>query len=80
MLSDIGGIINPDIEKIAKFLKQENILLLEDAAHSFGARLNKKFSGTFGDAFRRWHGTQPHEEKSIACHDRENSLYQSRHS
>ena len=50
MLSDIGGIINPDIEKIAKFLKQENILLLEDAAHSFGARLNKKFSGTFGDA------------------------------
>lgn len=50
MLSDIGGIINPDIEKIAKFLKQENILLLEDAAHSFGARLNRKFSGTFGDA------------------------------
>lgn len=50
MLSDIGGIINPDIEKIAKFLKQENIVLLEDAAHSFGARLNKKFSGTFGDA------------------------------
>ena len=50
MLSDIGGIINPDIEKIAKFLKQENILLLEDAAHSFGATLNKKFSGTFGDA------------------------------
>ena len=46
MLSDIGGIINPDIEKIAKFLKQENILLLEDAAHSFGARLNKKFSSS----------------------------------
>ena len=49
MLSDIGGIINPDIEKIAILLKQENIFLLEDAAHSFGARLSKKFAGTFGD-------------------------------
>ena len=50
MLSDIGGIINPDIEKISKFLKEENILLLEDAAHSFGSTLNNKFAGTFGDA------------------------------
>ena len=50
MLSDIGGIINPQIEQISKFLKQENILLLEDAAHSFGSTLNKKFAGTFGDA------------------------------
>ena len=50
MLSDIGGIINPDIEKIASFLKKNNILLLEDAAHSFGAKLNNKFAGTFGDA------------------------------
>ena len=50
MLSDIGGIINPDIEKISEFLKKENILLLEDAAHSFGSKLNNKFAGTFGDA------------------------------
>jgi len=50
LLSDIGGIINPDIEKIAKFCKEKNIILLEDAAHSFGATLNKKFSGTFGNA------------------------------
>jgi perosamine synthetase len=50
MLSDIGGIINPDIEKISKYLKKENILLLEDAAHSFGSTLNGKFAGTFGDA------------------------------
>lgn len=50
MLSDIGGIINPDIEKISKFLKKENILLLEDAAHSFGSTFNNKFAGTFGDA------------------------------
>ena len=50
LLSDIGGIINPDIEKIAKFCKEKNIILIEDCAHSFGATLNKKFSGTFGDA------------------------------
>tara|TARA_Y100000590_G_C15570324_1_gene958312 strand:+ start:129 stop:1184 length:1056 start_codon:yes stop_codon:yes gene_type:complete len=50
LLSDIGGIINPDIQKIAKFCKEKNIILLEDAAHSFGSTLNKKFSGTFGNA------------------------------
>jgi len=50
LLSDIGGIINPDIEKIYKFCKEKNIILLEDAAHSFGSTLNNKFSGTFGDA------------------------------
>ena len=50
LLSDIGGIINPDIEKIAKFCKQKNIVLLEDSAHSFSSTLKKKFSGTFGDA------------------------------
>ena len=50
MLSDIGGIINPDIEKISKFCKAKNIILLEDCAHSFGSTLNKKFAGTFGDA------------------------------
>jgi perosamine synthetase len=50
LLSDIGGIINPDIQKIAKFCKNKNIILLEDAAHSFGSTLNKKFAGTFGDA------------------------------
>ena len=50
LLSDIGGAINPDIEEIAKFCKEKNIILLEDAAHSFGSILNKKFSGTFGNA------------------------------
>ena len=50
LLSDIGGIINPDIEKIVKFCKEKNIILIEDSAHSFGSTLNKKFSGTFGNA------------------------------
>ena len=50
ILSDIGGIIKPDIEKIVKFCKEKNIILIEDSAHSFGSTLNKKFSGTFGNA------------------------------
>ena len=50
LLSDIGGIINPDIEKISEFCRNKKIILLEDSAHSFGSTLNKKFSGTFGDA------------------------------
>ena len=50
LLSDIGGMVNPHIEKISKFCKEKNIILLEDAAHSFGSTLNNKFSGTFGDA------------------------------
>ena len=50
VLSHIGGIINPDIEQIANLCKDENIILLEDCAHSFGATLNDKHSGLFGDA------------------------------
>jgi len=50
LLSHIGGIINPDIEQIAELCKEEKIILLEDCAHSFGATLNEKHSGTFGDA------------------------------
>jgi len=50
LLSDIGGIVNPDMEKISKYCKEKNIILIEDCAHSFGSTLNKKFSGTFGNA------------------------------
>jgi len=50
LLSHIGGIINPDIAEIALLCKNENIILLEDCAHSFGATLNDKHSGLFGDA------------------------------
>lgn len=49
LLTHIGGIINPDIEAIADFCSQKNIILLEDCAHSFGATFNGKHSGLFGD-------------------------------
>lgn len=50
LLSHIGGIINPDMGKIAEYCNSENIILLEDCAHSYGATHNSKHSGTFGDA------------------------------
>jgi dTDP-4-amino-4,6-dideoxygalactose transaminase len=50
LLSHIGGIVNPDIAEIATLCKDENVLLVEDCAHSFGATLNEKHSGLFGDA------------------------------
>jgi len=50
LLSHIGGIVNPDIESIAALCKKENIILLEDCAHSFGAILYGKHSGLFGNA------------------------------
>ena len=50
LLSDIGGIINPEIIEIAKFCRQNNIVLVEDCAHSFGATNNGRYAGTFGDA------------------------------
>jgi dTDP-4-amino-4,6-dideoxygalactose transaminase len=50
LLSHIGGIINPDIEAIAELCKKENIVLLEDCAHSFGATFHGIHSGLFGDA------------------------------
>jgi perosamine synthetase len=50
MLSHIGGIINPDIVEIAQICKDENIILLEDCAHSFASTLNGEHSGLFGDA------------------------------
>ena len=49
LLSHIGGIINPAMEKIAAYCTENNIVLLEDCAHSYGATLNGKHSGAFGD-------------------------------
>jgi dTDP-4-amino-4,6-dideoxygalactose transaminase len=50
IFSHIGGIINPDIQAIAKLCLDENIILFEDCAHSFGSTLYGKHSGLFGNA------------------------------
>ena len=40
---------NPnDFNEINKLIKEKNILLLEDNCESLGAKLNNKFTGTFG--------------------------------
>src|SRR5258706_9228983 len=46
----IGGHIAFDIEKIAAYCKEHNIILLEDCAHSHGASWNAKKTGNWGDA------------------------------
>jgi dTDP-4-amino-4,6-dideoxygalactose transaminase len=43
------GFIIPDIEEIAKFCKENNILLIEDVAQALGTEINGKKAGTFGD-------------------------------
>lgn len=37
------------IEEILKIAKQNNLFLIEDCAHSLGAKYNGKFCGTFGE-------------------------------
>ncbi len=50
LITHIGGWVNPDIQEIAKFCKEKNILLLEDCAHSYGSLLDGQHTGLFGDA------------------------------
>ena len=50
LLTHIGGWVNPDIEKIAKYCRDKNIALIEDCAHSLGSTLNGQHTGLFGDA------------------------------
>ncbi len=41
--------IPADISKISKICKKYKLIFIEDAAHAFGGRYNKKCLGTFGD-------------------------------
>jgi len=43
------GFIIPDIEEIAEFCKEHNILLIEDVAQAMGTSIDGKKAGTFGD-------------------------------
>lgn len=46
----MAGLITPEIYKIKKICQENNILLIEDAAHAPGATLDGSKAGTFGDA------------------------------
>lgn len=49
LLSHIGGRAIQDIMSIARFCKNNNIILIEDASQAHGASVNGKMVGTFGD-------------------------------
>lgn len=46
----IGGLVCPEINEIKELCKDHNLFLIEDAAHAQGSVLDKKRSGSFGDA------------------------------
>ncbi|MEX0315398.1 MAG: DegT/DnrJ/EryC1/StrS family aminotransferase [Allomuricauda sp.] len=48
ILTHIGGWVNPEIEDIVKVCNAAGVALIEDCAHSLGATLNNKHTGTFG--------------------------------
>lgn len=45
-----GGVVCGKIKELQKIAKKHKLLLIEDAAESFGAKLNQEMVGTFGDA------------------------------
>lgn len=50
LITHIGGWVNPDIELIADYCKNNNIALVEDCAHSLGSTLKGRHSGLYGVA------------------------------
>lgn len=46
----IGGIITPEIQRIADWCKQRGIWMVEDAAHAHGSEFDGKRAGRFGVA------------------------------
>lgn len=50
ILTHIAGFPNPDLVAINEICKENNLFLIEDATHAFGAILNNQKIGSFGDA------------------------------
>ena len=46
----IGGIISPFWDEIMQICKENNLFVIEDAAHAHGASIENKMAGTLGDA------------------------------
>lgn len=45
----IAGLVCPQINELKMFCEENNLFLLEDAAHAHGAMLNEQKAGSFGD-------------------------------
>ena len=50
VLVHMTGIVTPNIMEFKKLCDENNLFLIEDAAHSPGALVDGKYAGTFGDA------------------------------
>ena len=50
ILTHIGGYPNPYIKEIADMCRLNNVILIEDCAHSPLSKIDQEFVGTFGDA------------------------------
>jgi dTDP-4-amino-4,6-dideoxygalactose transaminase len=46
----IGGLISPDVPKLAELCREQGVHFVEDAAHAHGSALGDKPAGTFGAA------------------------------
>jgi len=46
----IGGLVCPDIESIREICDEKQILLVEDAAHAHGSKINGRHAGSLGEA------------------------------
>jgi dTDP-4-amino-4,6-dideoxygalactose transaminase len=50
LMVHMGGIITPEISEIAQWCLDNNIVLVEDAAHAHGSHRGGRHAGTFGTA------------------------------
>ena len=50
ILVHIGGLICPDIKEIIEICEENDVYLIEDAAHAHGSTMNGRRAGSFGDA------------------------------
>jgi len=46
----IGGLVSPGMDRLQELCRSRGLMLIEDAAHAHGSRLNGICAGTFGDA------------------------------
>jgi len=49
MVVHVGGLICPEIDKIAEICRERDLFLIEDAAHAHGSLHNGRAAGSFGD-------------------------------
>lgn len=50
IVTHIAGFPHPNLKEIQDLCREKSLFLIEDATHAFGASINSKKVGTFGDA------------------------------